>query len=61
MPALKTILFALLGIIILIIATSLVFNFLGIEFAAYGNYLLWLIALAIFYVVLPTNNNNIFM
>ncbi len=39
---------------------SLVFNFLGIEFASYGNYLLWLIALVIFYIVLPSNESSIF-
>jgi hypothetical protein len=54
------IIYILLGIIILTMLISLVFNFLGIEFATYGNYLLWLIALVIFYIVLPSNDNSIF-
>jgi len=54
------ILYILVGIIILTMLLSLVFNFLGIEFASYGNYLLWLIALVIFYIVLPSNESSIF-
>ncbi len=54
------ILYMLVGIIILTSVTSILFNFFGIEFASYGNYLLWFIALAIFYIVLPSGENNIF-
>lgn len=54
------IVYILIGIILLTLTTTLTFHFLGIEFAAYGNYLLWLIALAIFYAILPSGDNSIF-
>ena len=54
------IIYILLGIIVMNMLVSLVFNFLGIEFAIYGNYLLWVVALAIFYAVLPSSGDSIF-
>ncbi len=54
------ILYIILGVIVMTTAISVIFNFLGVEFSSYGNYLLWFIALAIFYIVLPSNNDNIF-
>jgi len=52
--------YVLLGAIIMTMLLSLVFNFLGIEFASYGNYLLWFVALAIFYAILPSGNDSLF-
>jgi hypothetical protein len=54
------ILYILIGLIILNMLISLIFNFLGIEFASYGNYLLWLMALGIFYIVLPSGKESLF-
>jgi hypothetical protein len=54
------ILYILLGLIIINMLISLIFNFLGIEFSSYGNYLLWIMALLIFYLVLPSGKNSVF-
>ncbi len=54
------IIYILLGIIITNMLISLIFNFLGIEFSTYGNYLLWIMALAIFYLVLPSGKDSMF-
>ncbi len=54
------ILYILLGLIIINMLISLIFNFLGIEFSTYGNYLLWILALATFYLVLPSGKDSIF-
>ena len=43
----------IVGIIILISALQIIFKFLGISFAEYGTYLIWSIALVIFYYILP--------
>jgi hypothetical protein len=56
--SLLSILYTLIGIIVLTYILSVLFNFLGIDFATYGNYLLWLIALIIFFVVLPRNKGS---
>lgn len=52
------IIYTLLGIIILTYILSVLFNFLGIDFSTYGNYLLWVIALIIFFMVLPSNKGS---
>jgi hypothetical protein len=54
------ILYILIGVIIINMLVSLVFNFLGIEFSSYGNYLLWIMALGIFYMVLPSGKDSVF-
>jgi hypothetical protein len=56
--SLLTILYTLIGIIVLTYVLSVLFNFLGIDFATYGNYLLWLIALIIFFMVLPRSKGS---
>lgn len=60
MMKLSTILYILFGLIIMTMLISLIFNFLGIEFESYGNYLLWVIALGIFYIVLPSGEKSLF-
>ena len=42
-----------------IIITSM-FSFFGIGFDIYGNYLLWFIALAILYSILPSTSGTLF-
>ena len=54
------ILLILLGIILMTSVIGILFNFFGVEFSSYGNYLLWFIALALFYMVLPSGETNIF-
>jgi len=54
------ILYILIGVIIINMLVNLVFNFLGIEFSSYGNYLLWIMALGIFYMVLPSGKDSVF-
>jgi hypothetical protein len=60
MLSLNKLLYIIFGIIITVTVFSVVLNFLGVDFATYGNYLLWFIALGIFYLVLPSNDDNIF-
>jgi hypothetical protein len=36
------------------------FSFLGIGFEVYGNYLLWFIALALFFAILPSQGGTLF-
>jgi len=53
-----TILYVLISIMVLTYILSVLFNFLGIDFATYSNYLLWVIALIIFFIVLPKSKGN---
>jgi len=43
----------IIAIIAFINITSLVMSFLGIGIESYANYLIWVVALMIFYIVLP--------
>jgi hypothetical protein len=36
------------------------FSFFGVGFDIYGNYLLWIIALILFYTILPTKIKSVF-
>jgi hypothetical protein len=53
-----SILYLLISIMVLTYILSVLFNFLGIDFATYSNYLLWVIALIIFFMVLPTSKGS---
>jgi|TARA_B110000259_G_scaffold141041_1_gene158869 hypothetical protein len=44
---------------VMVITTA--FNFLNIEFQVYGSYLIWFIALFLFYWILPSTSGDIFM
>ena len=53
------------GISVLVLATVwaaavAILNFFGIGFAAYGSYLFWGVALALFYYVLQPNEPSLF-
>jgi|TARA_B110000467_G_C17806219_1_gene207617 hypothetical protein len=48
------------GVIVLDILLPVVMNFLSIDSASYINYLTWINALVIFYLLLPTKLGNIF-
>jgi hypothetical protein len=44
-----------------IYVTGIAFSFFGIGFEIYGNYMLWLVALILFWSILPTEaTGNIF-
>ncbi len=60
MQSLNTIFLVIISIIVVFSSLGLIFNSLGIDFAVYGNYMLWFIALTIFYLILPSEENNIF-
>lgn len=49
-----------IGSIICIAFITKIFNLLNIQFSSYGPYLLWIILIAIFYIVLPKNSGEIF-
>ena len=60
MKSFKTMLYTAILLIFLIYVISSGFNFVGIQLASYGNYLLWFICLIIFYYVLPTKVGTFF-
>ena len=58
--SIKTFLYILLSIIILVSVSATIFNFIGVDFSEYGNYLMWIIVLIIFYIVLPKSQSTTF-
>ena len=54
------ILCTLIAIILVINITTLFFNFFGIQVSSYINYLIWFLALILFYFILPKRKENIF-
>jgi hypothetical protein len=54
----------LLSTIVFIIITVpigvIIFEFFGLSFADYGNYLMWFVALALFNAILPVSQKSIF-
>jgi hypothetical protein len=47
----------IVGLILITTAITTMFGFLGINFAIYGNYLLWIWVLIILYFTLPENKS----
>ena len=45
----------LLGIIVIVMILLNVLNFLGIQISSYIIYIIWFVAIGIFYLVLPKN------
>jgi hypothetical protein len=60
MASLKTFLYTIAMIFFLIYIVTSGFNFVGIDFTSYGNYLLWFVCLIIFYFILPTKVGTFF-
>jgi len=54
-------LFTIIGIILFINIVTLFFNFFGIQISSYINYLMWFLALVLFYFILPKQKENIFV
>lgn len=57
---LYTIIYTLISIGLLMYIMSTIFNFLDVQFETYAPYLLFIIAIFIFYALLPSNKSNIF-
>ena len=60
MKGLKNIIMNTICVILFITALTTIFNFIGLEVEIYIIYILWLIALLLFYIVLPVNSGDIF-
>ncbi len=59
--SLKTNVYMGISVILLVNIVALLFNFLGVKFSSYGNYLVWFVALVIFYFVLPKKSGLFFV
>ena len=60
MEYLTFLLYTLLFITITVPVAIVIFDFFDIKIEVYGNYLLWMIALALFNALLPIKQSNIF-
>jgi|TARA_R110001599_G_scaffold158965_2_gene345868 hypothetical protein len=56
----KKFLLAIVAAMALSVALVSIFNFLGTPLSTYGNWIFWLDALVIFYIVLPDKPSSIF-
>jgi hypothetical protein len=54
-------LYTILFITITVPAAIVIFDFFDIKFEVYGNYVFWMVALALFNALLPFKMKNIFM
>lgn len=59
--ALPKIVYAIIAISLIATVGSAISRFLDIDFSSYGPYVLWFIALAIFFVILPSDRGSIFL
>jgi hypothetical protein len=60
MEYLTFVLYTVIFIAITVPVAVIIFEFFNIKFEVYGNYLLWVIALALFNAILPMKQKNIF-
>lgn len=60
MEYLTFLLYTTIFILITVPVAIIIFNFFDVKFEVYGNYLLWIIALALFNAILPMKQKNIF-
>lgn len=56
----KQLVYTIVITILLTFVITTAFSFFGIGFEIYGNYLLWFIALVMFYSILPKNVDSVF-
>jgi|TARA_Y100000992_G_scaffold302719_1_gene278869 hypothetical protein len=56
----KQIIIAIIAAIAISIALSSIFNFLGTPLYIYGNWIFWIDAMVIFYILLPSKQSSIF-
>lgn len=57
---LPRIVYSIISIILMLSVGTAIGKFFGIEFSGYGPYLMWFIAIAIFYGILPDKRGSIF-
>tara|TARA_B100001758_G_scaffold171495_2_gene148431 strand:+ start:34281 stop:34463 length:183 start_codon:yes stop_codon:yes gene_type:complete len=57
---LKKILLAVVTAIALSISLVSIFTFLGVSVESYANWIFWMDALVVFYIILPSKQNTIF-
>ena len=60
MKGLKNILINILCVILFISALTTIFNFIGLEIEIFIIYILWLVALLLFYIFLPVESGKVF-
>lgn len=60
MSTLSKIIYGAIAIIIGVYVTTMIMGFLGVEVGTYGNYLAWLVALVLFYAILPARVGDVF-
>lgn len=60
MSGITKIIYTLVTLLLLSIIITTMFSFFGIGFDVYGNYLLWFIALGVFYSILPSETGTVF-
>jgi hypothetical protein len=60
MSSFKNILILFISVVLSSVVITTLFSFFGIGFDIYGNYLLWFIALAILYAILPKDTGFTF-
>ncbi len=53
--------YMIISIILLVNIVAVLFNFLGVSFSSYGNYLVWFIAVVVFYFILPKKSGLFFV
>lgn len=57
---LPKIVYSLISIILILTVGTAIGNFFGIDFNTFGPYLMWFIAIALFYGILPAQRGSIF-
>ena len=50
----------IIAIIALINITTMVMNFMGVSVEFYASYLIWIVAILLFFCILPTQSTNYF-
>lgn len=57
---LKQLAYTIISTLVFVLIITTMFSFFGVGFDMYGNYLLWIIALILFYTILPSKIKSVF-
>lgn len=57
---LKQLAYTIISTLVFVLIITTLFSFFGVGFDMYGNYLLWIIALILFYTILPAKIKSVF-
>lgn len=57
---LKQLAYTIISTLVFVLIITTMFSFFGVGFDMYGNYLLWIIALILFYTILPAKIKSVF-